>query len=122
MKPASLIVRAAILDTGLVVVFVLIGRVSHRENLLGTLNTLWPFLLGLAVGWTISRAWRHPSRILWTGVIVWVSTVIVGMLLRLLTHQGVVMSFVIVATIVLCLFLLSWRGIDAMRRRRVRAD
>lgn len=121
MKPASLVVRAAIFDTAAVLIFVLIGRISHKENLLGALNTLWPFLVGLAIGWGIARAWRHPSRVLWTGVLVWISTVIVGMLFRLLTQQPVQLSFVIVATIVLGLFLFSWRWVGAVRRRNSQA-
>lgn len=110
---ASVIV-SAVIDVVLVLAFVLIGRASHGEDAIGTLITLWPFLAGLAVGWLAALAWRRPRRILWTGVIVWASTVVVGMLLRLAGHQGVQLSFVIVATITLGLFLVGWRAIAAL--------
>ncbi|WP_394770432.1 DUF3054 domain-containing protein [Lacisediminihabitans sp.] len=119
--PASLTLFGAI-DVVLVIVFVLIGRASHNEGILGTLNTLWPFVAGLAVGWVATRAWRDPLSIAWIGVGVWVSTVIVGMLLRVLSGQGVQTSFVVVATIVLGVFLLGWRWIAVIvLRRRARA-
>ncbi|HEY8914111.1 DUF3054 domain-containing protein [Lacisediminihabitans sp.] len=111
------------IDVALVIVFVLIGRASHSENLLGTLSTLWPFVAGLAVGWIATRAWRDPVSIAWIGVGVWVSTVVVGMLLRVLSGQGVQTSFVVVATIVLGVFLLGWRWIAMIvLRRRAREN
>jgi hypothetical protein len=111
------------IDAALVIVFVLIGRASHSEGILGTLNTLWPFIAGLAVGWVATRAWRDPVSIAWIGVGVWASTVIVGMLLRVLSGQGVQTSFVVVATIVLGVLLLGWRWIAlVVLRRRTRED
>jgi hypothetical protein len=97
----------------LILVFVLIGRASHGEpiTLLGTAETLWPFLAGLVVGHLLMRAWRHPFRIVWTGIGVWIATVVVGMLLRWASAQGVEVSFVIVAAIVLGAFLLGWRAL-----------
>lgn len=114
---------AAIVDVVLVVVFVLIGRASHSEGPLGTLVTLWPFLGGLAIGWIGARAWRTPFRLRWTGLTIWAATVIVGMLLREVSGQGVQLGFVIVTTVVLALFLLGWRGIAqlVLRRRARRA-
>jgi hypothetical protein len=117
---ASLALYGAI-DVALVLVFVLIGRASHNENLLGTLNTLWPFVSGLAIGWIVTRAWRDPLSIAWIGVGVWISTVVVGMLLRTLSGQGVQVSFIVVAAIVLGVFLLGWRWIAiVVLRRRAR--
>jgi len=40
---------------------------------------------------------------------VWLATVIVGMLLRKASSQGVAVSFVIVATVVTAVLLLGWR-------------
>ncbi len=112
---------AAIVDVVLVVAFVLIGRASHNEGPLGTLVTLWPFLAGLAIGWLGARAWRTPFRLRWTGLTIWPATVIVGMLLRAFSGQGVQLSFVIVTTVVLAIFLLGWRGIaQLVIRQRVR--
>ncbi len=97
-------------DVAAVLVFVLVGRASHGEGLLGVLETAWPFLAGVAVGWAVARAWRHPRTVRWTGVIVWVSVVVVGMLLRFATGDGVASSFVFVSFIALGVFVLGWRA------------
>ncbi len=118
--PASVVVPAVI-DAALVLVFALVGRASHGEGLLGMLTTWWPFLGGLAIGWLVLRAWRSPRRIVWTGIGLWLFTVAGGMLLRIASGQGVQLSFIIVATIVLGVFLLGWRALallaTRMRRR-----
>ena len=105
-------------DLVLVLAFVLIGRASHHEAFLGALVTLWPFVVGLVIGWIGMRAWRSPRRIVWTGIGIWVSTVLFGMLLRVVSHQGIEFSFVVVAAVVLAVFLLGWRGIAALVVRR----
>jgi hypothetical protein len=114
---------ALLIDAVLVTVFVLIGRASHNEGLLGTLVTLWPFLAGLAGGWLMMRAWRAPLRIVYTGLALWAATVVLGLVLRVATGQGVQLSFMIVTTIVLGVFLLGWRGVALLiarnRARRV---
>lgn len=102
---------AAILDVVLVLAFVLIGRASHNEGLLGTLVTAWPFLAGLSIGWVFTLAWRGPQRIAWTGIGIWLGTAGGGLLLRLVAGQGVQPSFAIVTAVVLGVFLLGWRGI-----------
>ncbi|ARJ06630.1 hypothetical protein GCM10010988_19120 [Cnuibacter physcomitrellae] len=116
------ILIAAVADALLVLVFVLIGRRSHDESdaLLGLLTTLWPFLAGAAVGWLVSLGWRRPFALVPTGVVVWVSTVVVGMLLRLASGQGVQPSFVVVTAVVLAVFLVGWRAV-LLLVRRVRA-
>ena len=42
---------AVVLDVACVLVFVIIGRASHGEGLIGVASTAWPFLAGLAGGW-----------------------------------------------------------------------
>ena len=123
-RPAATrtIVLAAVADLVLVLVFVLIGRSSHSEgfSLGGTLVTFWPFLVGLVVGWLATRAWRYPVRVVLPGIPIWLFTVAVGMFLRVLSGQGVEVSFVIVALIVLGVFLLGWRLIaQPFSKRRV---
>ena len=116
---APAIVLAVVLDVALITVFVLIGRRSHDEDsaLLGFLTTLWPFLAGAAVGWIASLAWRAPLRLAPTGVVVWAAAVVVGMLLRIASGQGVQWSFVIVTTVVLGVFLAGWRALALLVRR-----
>ncbi len=107
-------------DIVCVLVFCALGRRSHTEGLTlaGIADTAWPFLSGTVLGWLISRAWRAPGAVVPTGVIVWLSTVVVGMLLRKTSSQGVATSFIIVATVVTALLLLGWRGVAALVRKR----
>lgn len=74
------------------------------------------------MGWLLSRAWRRPTALVPTGVTVWVSTVLVGMLLRKVTSAGVATSFVIVASTVTAVFLLGWRLAVGLAARRRTAD
>ena len=106
------VAASAVLDLALVLAFVLIGRASHDESpVLGALVTLWPFAAGLTVGWLLARVWRAPVLVVRAGIPIWLSTVVVGVLLRAITGQGVQLSFAIVATLVLGVFLLGWRAI-----------
>ncbi|ORA56444.1 hypothetical protein BST22_00405 [Mycolicibacterium chubuense] len=100
-------------DVACVVVFCAIGRRSHAEGLTlaGVAETAWPFLTGTALGWVLARAWRRPLALLPTGVVVWVATVVVGMLLRKLTAQGTAPSFIVVASLTTAALLLGWRAI-----------
>ncbi|MGK8485231.1 DUF3054 domain-containing protein [Nocardia asiatica] len=111
-----------LLDALLVVVFCAIGRRSHDEAVLaGLLRTVWPFATGLALGWLVVVALRRraaagdarfDSTALWpAGVVIWASTLVGGMLLRVVGGQGTAVSFVLVAGVVLALFLLGWRAV-----------
>jgi len=113
---------AAVADVVCVLVFVVIGRASHQEGdaLLGILTTAWPFLGGLAVGWLAARAWRAPYAVAPAGVIVWLATLVGGMLLRVASGQGTAPAFIIVAAVFLAVFLLGWRLL-ALLARRVRS-
>lgn len=118
------VVWAIVLDVIAVLVFVVIGRSSHGEALGigGLLQTLWPFLLGLGIGWAAAQAWKHPLRLPLPGVPIWLITVIGGMLFRVLSGQGTAASFVVVATIALGILLIGWRAVAGLLvRRRVRA-
>ncbi|AFC56290.1 hypothetical protein OCQ_47780 [Mycobacterium paraintracellulare] len=103
-----------------VLVFCALGRRSHDEglNLTGIATTAWPFLSGTAVGWLAARGWRRPTAVAPTGVVVWLSTVVVGMVLRKATSAGVAASFVVVATAVTALLLLGWRVAVGLTLRR----
>jgi hypothetical protein len=108
------------IDLLAVIVFVLIGRASHGEGVLGILVTLWPFAVGLLVGHLLALVLgqRETRAVRWAGVIVWVSTVVVGMVLRAVSGQGVQLSFVIVTVIVLAVLLLGWRLVAWLLARR----
>jgi peptidoglycan/LPS O-acetylase OafA/YrhL len=100
------------IDVVAVLVFCAVGRRSHDEglNVTGVALTAWPFLTGTIVGWLVSRAWRRPTAVVPTGVIVWLCTLAVGMLLRKASSAGVAASFVLVAASVTALLLLGWRA------------
>jgi hypothetical protein len=105
------VLAAAVADVVLILAFAAIGRDAHHreEPILGVLLTAWPFLAGVAAGWVASRAWRRPLSVLHAGVPVWLGSLVVGMLLRALTAQTVVLPFVIVATLALAMFLVGYR-------------
>ena len=112
-------VLAVFADIVGVLLFCAIGRRSHAEGLTvgGVAQTAWPFLVGAAVGWLLSRTWRRPTAVVPTGVVVWVCTVAVGMLLRKATSAGVAFSFVIVASAATAVLLLGWRVVVASLQR-----
>jgi hypothetical protein len=110
---AAVIAVAALVDAALVLLFVTLGRASHEEGqmLSGTLSVAAPFLIALGLGWVVARAWKQPLA-LRTGVIVWITTVVAGMVLRhTLFDRGTALSFIIVATLFTGLFLVGWRAI-----------
>jgi Protein of unknown function (DUF3054) len=107
-------------DVICVLVFCALGRRSHAEGLsvTGVASTAWPFLTGTATGWLASRGWRRPTAVVPTGVIVWICTVAVGMLLRKASSAGVAASFVVVASSVTAVLLLGWRASLGLALRR----
>jgi hypothetical protein len=111
---------AVVLDVCCVLIFVVIGRASHTkgESLAGIASTAWPFLCGLAVGWAASRAWRRPLSLRPAGLAVWLCTVALGMVLRVVSGQGTAVAFIIVAVAFLGLFLLGWRVLGRLVTRR----
>lgn len=117
---------ALVVDAVLVLIFAAIGRASHEENPLGFLLTAWPFLVALLVGHGIAALVparpRRPWSLGW-GVVVWIVTVAGGMALRLATGDTAETPFIIVASLVLAAFLIGWRLVAMLvRRRRTPAD
>lgn len=113
MRRAALALAADVLC---VLVFVLVGRSSHREALTlpGVAQTAWPFLVGLGAGWLLARAAaRGRPQSLRGGLVVWAVTVGAGMALRAIAGQGTETAFVVVAAVVLGVLLLGWRAAAA---------
>ncbi|MCU1530702.1 MAG: hypothetical protein JWO49_273 [Arthrobacter sp.] len=112
-------VLAACADASLILVFAAIGRDAHQRGdiITGVLATAWPFLTGAAVSWLALRLWRAPLAVWPAGVGVWLGTVAIGMLLRALTGQTVVLPFVVVALLSLAILLLGYRLAAAGVRR-----
>lgn len=116
-------------DLILVAVFCAIGRRSHDEAVLtGLLETLWPFAIGLTLGWALAvaasrltgRADFAPTAVWPTAVAVWLGTLAGGMIVRVIAGQGTAFSFIIVAGTVLAVFLIGWRAILAFATRSSR--
>jgi hypothetical protein len=113
-----------VMDVIGVLVFCAVGRRSHAEGITitGVATTAWPFLTGTVLGWLASRAWRRPTAVTPTGVVVWLSTVLVGMALRKATAAGVAASFVVVAASVTAILLLGWRVVVGLTARNARGS
>jgi hypothetical protein len=118
-KTAGRATLAGALDLAWVLAFVAIGRASHAhgDSASGLASTAWPFVAGLGVGWLAVLAWRRPSDLVPTGLAVWLATVAVGMVLRVVAGQGTAVAFVFVALAFLGLGLLGWRAIAVVRPR-----
>jgi hypothetical protein len=117
-RPAS----AAAADVAWLVVFVVIGRSSHAEgeSLAGVARILWPFLVGLGLGWAAARAWRRPAPVIPTALAVWPVCVAAAMALRAVSGQGVAPAFIAVALAFVGLGLLGWRAaLGAVQRERM---
>ncbi|MCH9669462.1 MAG: DUF3054 domain-containing protein [Actinomycetia bacterium] len=116
--PARAALGALAADVVCVVLFCAVGRRTHAEGLSvgGIAETAWPFLTGTSLGWLLSRGWQRPAALAPTGIVVWVSTVTVAMLLRRATSQGTAVSFIVVATLTTAVLLLGWRALAALPR------
>lgn len=108
---------AAVIDLAMIVLFAAIGRRSHDEAtaLSGLFHTAWPFVVGAAVGWVVTFAlYRNKFDaflVVPTGIVVWVMTVALGMILRAVTGQGTAGAFIVVATVSTAVLLLGWRAL-----------
>ncbi|WP_372699249.1 DUF3054 domain-containing protein [Arthrobacter sp. JSM 101049] len=114
-----------IIDLLLVVIFAALGRRSHAEGLdaAGILGTAAPFLIALAIFSCITVVWRESIRIWPHGIVVWIGTVALGLIIRVLTGDTAATPFIVVAALVLGIFLVGRRAIGSLlARRKVRAD
>lgn len=109
-----------VIDLLLVVLFAALGRRSHAEGLdfTGILGTAAPFLLALLVFSCITVVWKEPNRFWPHGVVLWIGTVALGLILRVLFGATAAVPFIIVATIVLGVFLLGRRLVSTLLMRR----
>jgi Protein of unknown function (DUF3054) len=100
-----------VVDALIVLVFVGIGRSSHHHSVSfsGFLSTTWPFAVGLGLGWLYLTIRRRDGASVRSGVAVWLCTVVVGMVLRVLAGQGTAFAFILVAFGFLGLLMLGLR-------------
>jgi len=112
MAERRAVLTAAAADVAVVILFVVMGRSSHKEGgpwLTESLKVLGPFLIALLLGWLVARAWRTPMAAIPTGMTIWLVTAAAGLLLRRFVFQrSTAMGFVIVGPVFL-LVLIGWR-------------
>ena len=107
---------AALLDLLCVIVFVALGIRAHAEAD-PLLQVAAPFLAALAIGWVIALPLK-PAASLRAGFVIWLVTLVGGMLLRRVGGDGTAATFIMVATAFLAVTMLGWRGIAALVARR----
>jgi Protein of unknown function (DUF3054) len=107
-------------DALVVVVFVVIGRSTHHHVMTwsGFASTAWPFVVGLLIGWVWVLARGRAGATLTSGVVVWLCTVVVGMLLRVEFGQGTAVAFIAVALGFLGALMLGARLVARSARAR----
>ena len=120
MTPSRRVWMAALADVGVVLLFVAIGRRSHDDDgnaVSGALTVAAPFLIALALSWVFGRVWMKPFA--WrAGVIVWIATVVDGVLLRrFVFDRSTATGFIVVASIFMGVFFNGWRGLARRRWR-----
>lgn len=103
-------------DVIAVLVFATVGRRTHEHGLdiAGILGTAWPFLVGMVLGWIVSRAWKRPLAPWSTGLVVWAFAWGLGMALRAGTGGGTAPAFMLVALGFLGLTLVGWRVVATL--------
>ena len=114
---------AALADFVVLMVFVEIGRKSHHEDagIAGFFRVLWPFAVGLVVGWLATGLYRAPMA--FRRVIpAWLIAVAVGVGLRIAAQgHDFAPTFVLIASVFIGGCMLGWRGaVTARSRRRAR--
>jgi len=111
---------AVVCDVVCVVAFTLVGTANHATA--GSFGHValvgLPFLLGQAVGWLATSAWRSPARPWPTGVAVWFATVALGLALRPLFVGGFAIPFALVTAAFLGATMLGWRAVATVLARR----
>lgn len=109
----------AAMDIVIILVFVGIGRFVHDHgvNAAGMASTTWPFAGGLAVAWLSLAAWRRSGLSPSDGAIASVLTVLVAMILRVVSGQGIAVAFVFVALAFLGVSMVGWRALLAVINR-----
>ncbi|HUX04133.1 MAG TPA: DUF3054 domain-containing protein [Acidimicrobiales bacterium] len=110
-----------VLDLVVLLVFVGVGRSTHDHgvSLTGVASTLWPFAVGLGIGWLTLRAINRSGMTIGDGLVMTLATIAVGMILRVVAGQGTALAFIIVALCFVGGLMLGWRvGLEQVLGRR----
>lgn len=105
--------RGIVFDALAVLVFVAIGRLQHDGSdafaPADFLETLWPFVGGLAIALLVAMLTHRSYRTVSAGMGIAAVTVVGGLCLRYASGQGLAVSFAIVTGIVIGALMLGWR-------------
>lgn len=100
-----------VLDTLVVVSFVVIGRDTHgfTSDWGATLEVALPFLLALSIGFGITMAWMDPTS--WLGGLIIAAVTVVGglALRRYVFDDGTATTFVILTAGWMTGWMVGWR-------------
>lgn len=98
-------------DLVLVFGFSIVGRASHGEGLdfAGIWTTAWPFLVACVVGWVVLFLLDDSGFTARDGLIIWLSTWLGGIGIRVLSGDSAAATFIAVAGGMLALLLIGWR-------------
>lgn len=111
---------AGLLDALALLAFAAAGRRSHDEGggAAQVVETAAPFLLGAALAWLATGAFRRPLAV-GSGVRIWALGTPLGLALRsLVFDRGIAPSFVVVALVATGALLVGWRALAALVARR----
>ena len=108
------------IDILLVVIFAVVGRASHAEGLsiMGIAETGWPFLAACLGGWIVVGLLDDSGYGPRAAVVIWLSTLLVGMGLRILAGNTAELPFVLVAAGFLFSSFFGWRLVVRLIRQR----
>ena len=109
-------------DLVAVLLFALVGRASHGQDLAAreVALTALPFAVACLAAHVGIRLARRDARAVAAGVVVWLTTWLAGMALRLLLGNDAAAPFVLVAGGLLLLGVVGWRVGWALAGRRRR--
>ena len=107
---------AALLDLICVVAFVAVGIRSHGDAD-AFITVAAPFIAALAVAWLVAAPLRAPET-LKAGAVIWLVTLVGGMLLRRAMGDGTAATFILVASFFLAVTMLGWRGVRVLVTQR----
>lgn len=112
-------------DATAVLLFAFLARIAHRSesmplSVFTWLDTAWPFLLGTAVGSVLVAALGWQAwRVFPAGVVIWLITAVSGLTIWSIRNGHIAhWSFMIVATTMSGMLLISWRAAVRLRKRR----
>lgn len=109
---------APAIDLLVLAVFVILGRSEHDSTAVeggsaigGFATTLAPFAIALGIAWALPAIRRTPIGVR-SGVVVWMTTLVVGLALRrAMFGDGIAPAFILVAAGFTALGLIGWRAV-----------